>query len=150
MYAGLAYVRTVIRFSGQSGLVRLLLGLAFIATVVEIAPVCCLRDRRVATTECESAPDESDSAASERQPDRRHEELPVCSPCSSRCSQVAIRQTNSMPRGAELRHSEFSLSLVPRSSSPTSESLLRLRHLGCRQTASPQPTLEVLFCTWQT
>jgi hypothetical protein len=71
----------------------------------------------------------------------RHDSLPF---------HDALCLTDSTPGGGELRHSEFSLSLVPRGGSPISQSLLRLRHLGCRQAASPQPTLEILFCTWQT
>jgi hypothetical protein len=91
-----------------------------------------------------------DASAPCQQSDQGRRELLVALHCGYGSSHEALRQTESTARGGKLRHSGFSLSLVPRGGSPASESLLRLRHLGCRQTASPQPALEVLFCTWQT
>ena len=76
--------------------------------------------------------------------------LPAVFVRASRPSPEALRQTESTFRGGEFRHSDFSLSLVARGGSPISQPFLRLRRIGCRQCACPQPTLEVLFCTWQT
>lgn len=81
---------------------------------------------------------------------RDSEKLPAFLVRASRPSPEALRQTESTPRGGEFRYSDFSLSLVARGGSPISQSILRLCRIGCRQCACPQPTLEVLFCTWQT
>lgn len=77
-------------------------------------------------------------------------ELPTIFRCDPRPISDALRQTESTPRGGDFRHSELSVSLVPRGGSIYDQSLLRLHHSGSRQPAFPHPPLEILFCTWQT
>ncbi|MEN6458523.1 MAG: hypothetical protein ABFC63_06290 [Thermoguttaceae bacterium] len=62
----------------------------------------------------------------------------------------ALLHAESAVGGGELRHSDCSLSLTPRGGPSIGQSVLQQRRLGCRHSACPRLTLEVLFCTRQT
>jgi hypothetical protein len=85
----------------------------------------------------------------ESQPAEGKTEPPAICRSSSARSPDALRQTDSMPRGEELKYSELSGLLAPRDGLANSKCLPGLNHLGNRQTVHLQPPLEVLFCSWQ-
>ena len=89
------------------------------------------------------------SGRSSLQPLTQKPELLSILRCGSRPIHDALRQTGPIPRGGDSRHSEFSVSLVPRGNSANNQSLLQLRLVGGRQAARRHLSLEILFCTWQ-
>lgn len=89
------------------------------------------------------------ASADAGQPAGHNAAPPTASQDRSEPSSDALRPSDSVSGGIDLRHSKLVISLVWRGGSFKSQLPAGLRYLGVQRPISSQTSLEILFCTWQ-